>query len=571
MHTEAAAQGDAPSSSSSALPSSSTLPLIRVSTVSAGGIDGNTKQRTIKDIRTSTNTQHREQLPLHREQVEGKQASEAPMMEDTRQQPSTTFMLSCARFASAVARLSLGPLLPLLTASLKFSEHDTPALLSAFSSGYVLTQVAGGYFADRFGYRSVISASLIVSSLLVFCLTLPMAFATAASTWIQIYFLLGLVSGPLFPAGSTAITLEVRREDRATAAAIVDAAAAAGTTVAAMTPLMATYFGGWRPIFQCTSAGLLMIAYMLWNSNGKQRLDDAALVAAKKLDSTTGMESHHQSPHRPEQSQPSHQQHQQLQQQKRHNRQSPNPVDVAGSSSSWELLSALMHPMALGTYLCHGCDNFTKYSLSSWSATMLVQHHGVSPSWVGILLGMQEAIGFFSRIFLSVHMSGRELKSKRAMGIYRATVSVTSFVVQAMALKFAFGASAAIWQTVAGFMISALASGGHSIGYRPFYLEMNDKHSGSISGFGNTLASMASIAGPVLLGIAVANASGDGDATIQPGSQWAGVGSMLLLVNCVGAGTSAAMLVATTKRDRQYGLAWYVLWIAYRMGTHLVA
>eukprot|EP00538_Stauroneis_constricta_P000784 CAMPEP_0119555424 /NCGR_PEP_ID=MMETSP1352-20130426/7640_1 /TAXON_ID=265584 /ORGANISM="Stauroneis constricta, Strain CCMP1120" /LENGTH=519 /DNA_ID=CAMNT_0007602183 /DNA_START=206 /DNA_END=1765 /DNA_ORIENTATION=- len=475
-----------------------------------------------------------------------------------RKKSSTTLLLSSARFVSAIARLSLGPLLPLLTLSFHFSDRDTPALLSAFSSGYILTQVAGGYFADRFGYRSVISTSLGVSALLVFWLTLnttghgeDAATVSIASMWTKVYFVLGLVSGPLFPAGSTAITLEVPRENRATAAAVVDAAAAAGTTVAAMTPLLATVLGGWRLIFQFTAGGLCLISMMFWQSN-----DD---------DGSSGGGGDRQQQHRSStrKTHPAdHDNHDskkvdgppQRQSDTSASALSPSPLSSQRktTTSFWNLVRALLQPVAIGTYLCHGCDNFTKYSLSSWSATMLVQRHEVSPSMVGILLGSQEAVGFFSRILLSVYMSGKGYaKSKHALRNYRAAVSTVTFLVQAAAMKYAMGTqSTMLWQTVAGFIVAAMASGGHSIGYRPFYLEMNDHFAGSISGFGNTLASMASIVGPVMLGMAVARSddtAGDSSGTGEMnggGKEWNAVGSMLSAVNLFGASVSAILLLS---------------------------
>ena len=123
----------------------------------------------------------------------------------------TTLLLSAARFASAIARLCLGPLMPILTVSLNFTDGDKPTLLAAYSLGYILTQIGGGMLADRYGATAVISSAVGISSLVLMTLTTSL---TSAATWAKAFFVLGFVSGPLFPAGSAAISANVPPQRR---------------------------------------------------------------------------------------------------------------------------------------------------------------------------------------------------------------------------------------------------------------------------------------------------------------------------------------------------------------------
>ena len=187
-----------------------------------------------------------------------------------------TLLLSCARFASAIARLCLGPLMPILAISLRFSEDAKPALLSAYSSGYILTQLFGGYVADRLGAMMVISLSVGASALLLLVLTMSGETVVSSNNdeygngtdtvidiWTKTFFCLGMVAGPIFPAGSAAISANVTPKKQAASAAIVDAAAAAGTTVAALTPLLVTQFGGsWQGVYNGTAIMLLVVSIM---------------------------------------------------------------------------------------------------------------------------------------------------------------------------------------------------------------------------------------------------------------------------------------------------------------------
>jgi MFS family permease len=383
----------------------------------------------------------------------------------------TTLLLSAARFASAIARLCLGPLMPLLTVALKFSNHDKPALLSAYSSGYILTQIGGGFLADRYGASAVIATAVGTSSLILLYITS----STSAAMWTQAFFCLGLVAGPLFPAGSTAISTNIPPERRAAAAAIVDAAAAAGTTVAALAPMIADQFG-WKCVYYMTSVALAAVAV-------------GALSLSDKPKPKSSVNSSNSSSNRVE----------------------PYPI------------SALISPVALATYLCHSVDNFTKYSINAWAATMLSERHGASPNVIGAILGTQEAIGVVSRLLVGILLTSGSASSLAQRGM----TSAIAFAVQGIALLAAFSAPTPTMAAIM-FVLSAIAVGAHSVGFRPMYFEASPEHAGAISGMGNTVASLASAIGPVLVGSV---------------SGWDRVGLIMVLVNITG--VLASMAIAT--------------------------
>jgi len=166
---------------------------------------------------------------------------------------------SLARFVGSIARLSLGPLLPLLSLELAFPAESKPALLSAYSSGYILTQVAGGFFADRYGAPFVLAFTSAASAIVLLSLTsTPGEWGVA--WWIRLYASLGLLAGPLFPASSVAVKEGVEPQRRAGAAAVVDAAASAGTCVAALAPAVAAATFGWRFVFITTAVAAFFVA-----------------------------------------------------------------------------------------------------------------------------------------------------------------------------------------------------------------------------------------------------------------------------------------------------------------------
>ena len=364
----------------------------------------------------------------------------------------TTLLFAAARFASAVGRLCLGPLLPVLTRSFDFPESSKATLLSSYSSGYILTQIIGGYLADQYGYAIVTSFSVGLSAFILFYVSV---LATTVHQWTCCFFFLGFLTGPLFPAGSTAISTNVQPKDRAASAAIIDASASAGTTVASLAPLIAVSLG-WRLVYQATAVCLSVVAATAFNL----RVNTTSKDRFK-------------------------------------NDQSKNVV-----KSKMAPMSALILPVSICTYFCHFADNFTKYSINSWAATMLFNKHGASQELIGSILGFQEAVGVVSKTLVGVWFS-----SVPASFRLRGTTSAIAFLVQGCALGCCFLASEPMYAAIC-MIVSSCAVGAHSVGFRPMYLEASPQHAGSVSGVGNTIASFASILGPVIVG---SSFTGDGN------------------------------------------------------------
>mmetsp|Transcript_234 Transcript_234/g.578 ORF Transcript_234/g.578 Transcript_234/m.578 type:complete len:452 (-) Transcript_234:303-1658(-) len=437
----------------------------------------------------------------------------------------TTLLLAATRFTSAIARLCLGPLLPVLSSSLDFSEDSKPMILSAYSSGYLLTQIGGGYLADRHGYARIVSANVGLSALILFYIS---TFATTSVAWIRALFCLGLVAGPLFPAGSAAISANVKADRRAASFAIVDASASAGTTVASLAPLVA-YHMGWRFIYQFTGVCLLLVSLGVISSVQSNTGTKTVASLSSSSSSLPFQTSQH-------------------------------PEDDKGSKDRRTFAMAIIFtPVVVSTYLCHCCDNFTKYSINSWTATMLVNTHKASPAVVSSILAGQEAIGVASKLLIGTLFSfPSSTMSLSSLFVKRGTISALGFVVQGVALWCAFQAAT---PNQAGFffIVSSIAAGFHSVGFRPVYLEASPNHAGAISGFGNSIASCASVLGPMMIGSSIYQ---NNDVEKIPGFQyprkssqmtrtedWSKVAFYMLLTNLCGA--VAALFIGYCSRRRR--------------------
>eukprot|EP00934_Nitzschia_sp_Nitz4_P000615 Nitzschia sp. Nitz4//scaffold30_size153850//29989//31260//NITZ4_002764-RA/size153850-processed-gene-0.35-mRNA-1//-1//CDS//3329547220//615//frame0 len=402
----------------------------------------------------------------------------------------TTVLLALARFTSAIARLCLGPLLPMLSVALEFEESAKPALLSAYNSGYILTQIGGGVLADKYGFSVIISGAVGLSAVVLFYVA---TMATTVSEWTRAFFLMGTIAGPLFPAGSSAISANVKPESRAASAAIVDAAASAGTCVAAMAPMIASTFG-WRFVYHMAASGLALVAVAVWVT-----FPTKPSIQAQKTNSHKGLpDTPHEKIATPDRA-------------TCQNYSEPKPPRQGS-------MVVLLQPALVATYFCHSIDNISKYTINAYAATMLVSKHQSSPVWVGVILGSQEAVGVCSKVLV-----GTILSSVAPTFYNRGRASAIGFFVQGIFLCATFFSSTDVYAG-ACLILAALAVGSHSIGFRPVYVEASPDHAGSVSGVGNTVASFASVMGLMTVGTLVQNAGGD----------WAVVALLLLVINFIG-------------------------------------
>lgn len=330
-----------------------------------------------------------------------------------------TLILAAARFASALGRLSLGPLLPRLSLHLGFSQDDdAPLLLSSYSTGYTLTQILGGYIADRYGAGNVLAVCCAASALVLLALGYLLF---TVSYWKLAYFILGVAAGPLFPACQVAVnSMETRTE----ALAIIDSAAAAGATAAALSAAASDY----RLVF-CGTA--LLLGLVSWQSK--------RLMIREQV---------------------------------------PQQLDQEKASHA---APALFSPSVVRTYFCHSVDNFTKYSINAWAATIFVERFSSSPAQTALVLGFHEAVSVLARLVA--------VRYTKSTGLHN---SAMAFCLQGIALHMAFSAPS-ITLAAPLLVLSACGAGMHSTGFRLGYT------SGATAGMGNTIASCASIVGPAVL------------------------------------------------------------------------
>ena len=181
---------------------------------------------------------------------------------------------------SFVDRLAWPPIMPLASKELGMNNTQAGSFMTAFYIGYVITQLPGGLLTDRFGYRRIISWSLV----LLTATTVMMGFIQNYFSGMVAEFLMGISAGPMFSACIRAIYDWFPSKGRNTAMGVFYTGSSLGVTVVNLfVPTVANMFG-WRAAFFAAGVFplLCLILAFLWLKPRPLTTEEAALAAAKK-------------------------------------------------------------------------------------------------------------------------------------------------------------------------------------------------------------------------------------------------------------------------------------------------
>ncbi|MGE4112248.1 MAG: MFS transporter [Burkholderiales bacterium] len=187
----------------------------------------------------------------------------------------TGFALMFTAYAAAI---------PLLKPQWNMTGGEAGLIQSAWHIGYLLSLVAVGFLADRYGAKRVFLLSSIASSIsaMVFAL-----FADSFITGFLLYGLTGLFSGGSYTPGLTLIAERFQTGSRGRAMGFYIAAASGGYALAlvisgALTPLF-----GWRGAFIANACGpligILLALYALRATPNVVHARSAAHAAEKPV------------------------------------------------------------------------------------------------------------------------------------------------------------------------------------------------------------------------------------------------------------------------------------------------
>ncbi|MFM0324474.1 MFS transporter [Caballeronia glebae] len=158
-------------------------------------------------------------------------------------------------FISYIDRVNIAVAGPLIRQEMGLSSVQLGLVFSAFAYPYAVMQIVGGWLADRFGPKLV----LTVLSLIWGAATLATGFAGSIGMLVLLRLALGIGEGGAFPTATRAFTFWMPVQERGFAQGITHSFARLGGAVTPPVVLAVVAASGWREAFI-----LLGVASLAW-------------------------------------------------------------------------------------------------------------------------------------------------------------------------------------------------------------------------------------------------------------------------------------------------------------------
>jgi len=260
------------------------------------------------------------------------------------------FMFS--HFSHHVATGVLVPLLPLLRESFGLNYFQSGILVSSFSLAYGVGQVPMAILADRFSRRLVIILGLIgVSIAGIF-----VSFTRAFWQMVPFFVLMGLLGGTYHAPASSFIAQNIPSEKRGKALGMhVTGGSASFLLTPAMALGIASVFESWRPSFFILALPALIAGAVIWFTTIEPAGDNFLAAGGQREDSR-----------------------------KR----------VVFEEDDKSQITWLEIMRAIGILVCITITmNVVFASINSYLPLYMVDHHGISPKWAGIVVSLIAGAG----------------------------------------------------------------------------------------------------------------------------------------------------------------------------------
>ncbi|SDH03365.1 MFS transporter, ACS family, glucarate transporter [Propionivibrio dicarboxylicus] len=282
------------------------------------------------------------------------------------------FFIMIVNFAD---RSAVGIAGPAIAKDLKLTSVQMGYILSGFGWAYVLFQLPGGYFLDKFGSKAVYAFSIFTWSLF----TLLQGFVgfvgvgIVVGTFFLLRFMVGACEAPSFPGNSRIVAAWFPGQERGTASAIFNSSQYAATVFC--TPLMAwlTQTYGWQSVF-FVMGGIGILYTPLWLKFIKSPREHKSVNAAELEYLEKGG--------------------------------ALIDIDKAASSGSEKpkgpnlrvIGQLLSNRMMIGIYVAQYCVTSLTYFFLTWFPIYLVQGRGMTILKAGLVASVPAIAGFIGGI-----------------------------------------------------------------------------------------------------------------------------------------------------------------------------
>jgi len=169
-------------------------------------------------------------------------------------------MIWLLQFVNYLDRINLSIAAPTMMHEMKLSPNVFGFVLAAFTFGYAIAQIPGGYLADRFGARCMLIAGPILWSIF----TGMTGFAATLTALVAVRVLFGASEGLSNGASFKLIGDNFKPQERSAANAAFLSAIALGPAFIAPVAVWLLTHTGWQGMFRWLSLPGIAMALLIW-------------------------------------------------------------------------------------------------------------------------------------------------------------------------------------------------------------------------------------------------------------------------------------------------------------------
>lgn len=433
------------------------------------------------------------------------------------------YLLLGTRLFQQSMRNALAPLLVFMSGEFQVGTAQKGALLSAIAAGYFFTQVPGGALADKLGAKNVVTSALTLSALC--CLAIPVSCDTfgVGGLWVMMA-VMGAVQGPLFPTSTVFLSKWMPRstasggDEKAWGTSMLDIGISVGSLVIIPTANSLADNFGWRGAYQ--AIGLLSLGFaVLWQILAAEEPSRCRFISQAELQFLS----------------------ENVPKAGRQNEEKRTSGGGGGDGSKvsdrtpscataenpgWLgiPLRLAFHPGLWAIFVAHMAFNFGAYYMTNWNPTYYAEVLQVSPADAQFHLMMPHVTNLISKamnpiLVAMVQRRGFSLLASRQIFTAAGFVAAAAAVLPVYQLR-----DAGPWVSTTLFSLANACFGLAPSGFKANYLDVTEKYVGVVSGYGNTLGTVASWIGPQLVAL-----------ILQYSESWDAVLISVAVVNCAAA------------------------------------
>ncbi|MGE0621094.1 MAG: ACS family MFS transporter [Pseudomonadales bacterium] len=373
---------------------------------------------------------------------------------------SVVLLAAIAVFICYMDRVVISVAIIPMAADFGWNPEEQGRVLSSFFAGYLLTQVAGGWLAERYGGKVVLGMGVVFWSL--FTLLTPVAAAGGMLALLVTRVLMGMGEGVTFPSIYAMFGRWVPTTERSRAIGILFSMIPLGSVFALLaTPWIVTHFG-WEASFYVF--GLIgFVWWFAWQRTATPTPERHPQIDAAELALIRGSDV--EVPHTPP----------------------PRMLVLLRTPAVWAII------------VCHFCANWGSYVLLAWMPTYINRGLGVDFASVGIFTMIPSLFSFLA-LNGGGWMADRMIRSGMDVTRVRKIMQTIGFGGSAVILALV-GYVESVPLAIAMMSLGSLIGGATAGGFGVNHLDIAPRGAGVVMGLSNTAATIPGIVGVYVSGL----------------------------------------------------------------------